>query len=361
MIATNPNHILHSILTDDQCRYWRFSPPTNLSSLLQDLEPPTYSHTPYQPWKPTNVSFFSLIPPPHTTVLYYVPSTANNSPIIHVTSRTHSTYTLLRSFTGRDHTHALGLAVLSSLHELPNIPYHFIHLPSFNQKLTSSKPHRYSQTYLHIRNIIDSSPLTHFSFHLYYTKAKDSPNHTQRSLWNHRFSASPQPNPLPSPSPRELMWQKIKEEYTPIDHPSALACQQPDNGKPVAAIRGALKNHSRIITSSVIRIATGHCFDANYSQRFCPRSDDTLTCPHTHTCPHLHTRHHILFQCSHYAQERRLLPRPWRLPSILQSEDASEKFGAFLKKSNCSLLQPLPVLTATTNPQIHTSLNPEPP
>ena len=127
------------------------------------------------------------------------------------------------------------------------------------------------------------------------------------------------------------------------------ACQPPDNGKLVAAIRGALKNHSRIVTSTVIRVATGHCFDANYSQRFHPRSDDTLTCPHTHTHPHLHTRHHILFQCSHYANERRrFLPRPWRLPPILQSEDASEKLGAFLKKSNCSLLQPLPPTTTPT-------------
>ena len=49
LIATNPHHILHTILTDDQCCYWRSNPPTNLSSLLQGLEPSTYSHTPYQP------------------------------------------------------------------------------------------------------------------------------------------------------------------------------------------------------------------------------------------------------------------------------------------------------------------------
>ena len=138
-----------------------------------------------------------------------------------------------------------------------------------------------------------------------------SPNHTQRLHWNQCFSASPQPNPPPI-SPRELMWQKIKDEYVPIDHPSALACQTPDNGKPVAAIRGALKSHSCIITSTIIRIAMGHCFDANYSQRFRPRSDDILTCPHVHSRPHLHTCHHIIFQCSQYANKRRkFLPRPW--------------------------------------------------
>ena len=362
LTMTNPNHILHNILTDDQCRYWRLDPPTNLSSILQGLDHSTYTHTPSQPWKPHNVSFVSLIPPPQTTVLYYVLSTVNGNPIIHVASRTHSTYTLLRSFTGTDHTQALGTAILSCLRDIPDVPYHFIHLPSFEQKLTSPIPHRDSHIFLQIRNTIDSSPTSHISFHPYYTRAKDSPNHTQRLHWNHRFSASPQPT-NPPVSPRELMWQKIKEEYVPIDHPSALACQTPDNGKPVAAIRGALKTHSRIITSTIIRIATGHCFDANYSQRFRPRSEDILTCPHTHSRPHLHTRHHILFQCSHYANERRrTLPRPWRLPVILQSEDASERLGLFLKNSNCSLLRPIPLPIPHTNSQMRSNpLNPEPP
>ena len=159
------------------------------------------------------------------------------------------------------------------------------------------------------------------------------------------------------------MWHKIKEEYTPINHPSALACQTPDNSKPVAAIRGALKTHSRIITSTIICIATGHCFDANYSQRFRPRSDNILTCPHTHTHPHLHTRHHVIFQCSHYANERRrFLPRPWRLLVIFQSEDASEKLGIFLKESNCSLLRPISIPTLPTDSQSRmTPLNPDPP
>jgi hypothetical protein len=139
------------------------------------------------------------------------------------------------------------------------------------------------------------------------------------------------------------MWQKIKDEYTPIPHTSALACQTPDNGKPVTAIRGAIKTHSRLITSTIFRIATGHCFDTHYSQRFRPGAEDILTCPCSHHRPHLHTRHHILFQCTRYAKERRrFIPRPWRLPTILQSEDASEKLGLFLKLSDCSILRPIP-------------------
>ena len=362
LIATNPNHILHSILTADQCRYWRSDPPTNLTLLLQGLGHSTYAHTPSQPWNPSNVSFAPFTFSSQTTTLYYIPSTVNNTAVIHVASKTHTVYTLLHSFTGTDHTQALGLAILSSIRDFPDIPYYSIHLPSFEQKLTSCKPHRDSHIFLRIRDAIDSSHTTHFMFQLYYTRAKDSPTRTQRLYWNQRFSASPQPTP-PSPSPRELMWRKIKEDYIPIDHPSALACQAPDNGKPVAAIRGALKSHSRIITSTVIRIATGHCFDASYSQRFRPRSDDTLICPHTHSRPHLHTRHHIIFQCSQYANERRrFIPRPWRLPVILQSEDASEKLGLFLKASDSSLLRPIPTPTPLPNLQLRANpLNPDPP
>ena len=44
MIATNPHHILHTILTDDRFSYWRVTPATNLTSLLRDLAPSTYTH-----------------------------------------------------------------------------------------------------------------------------------------------------------------------------------------------------------------------------------------------------------------------------------------------------------------------------
>ena len=283
---------------------------------------------------------------------------------IHVASKTHSTYKLLRSFIGTDHIQALGLAIASTLCEFPTISSHFIHTPSFEQKLSTSRPHRDSLTFSTIRNTIDSSPSTLYSFHLFHTHAKDSPNPTQRRLWNRRFSMSPhQPfTPLPL-SPREQMWQNVKNEYVPIIHPAALACQIPDNGKPVAAIRGAVKAHSRLVTSSIIRIATGHCFDATYSQRFRPGANDTLNCPHAHSRPHLHTRHHILFQCAKYTRERRrFLPRPWRLNTILQSEDATEKLGLFLKASDCSILRPLPTLARTVSLTLnHNPLNPEPP
>ena len=178
------------------------------------------------------------------------------------------------------------------------------------------------------------------------------------------MALSPPAPPTPPSSPRNTMWQKIQAEYVPISHPAALACQTPDNGKPVDAIKGSLTAHSRIITSAIPQLATGHCFDAEYSARFRPSADDNTTCPcSTPSRTHLHTRHHVLFKCALYAHIRRkLMPRPWRLPVILQSRDASAKLSLFLRDSDCSLLRPLP----TTPPRLPpsspiTPLNPEPP
>ena len=237
--------LMHSILTEDQCAYWRVTPPTNLSSLLHNLTPSIYVPPLYSPWTPPNLFFAPPHPLTQPTVFYYVPSTVENSYVVHVASKTHSTYKLLRSFIGTDHIQALGLAIASTLRDFPTISSHFVHTHLFEQKLTSSRPHRDSLIYSTIRNAIDSSPLTIFSFHLFHTRAKDSPNPTQCRLWNRQFSASPhQPLPPPPLSPREQMWQNVKNEYVPINHPAALACQTPNNGKPVAAIRGAIKAHS---------------------------------------------------------------------------------------------------------------------
>ena len=65
----------------------------------------------------------------------------------------------------------------------------------------------------------------------------------------------------------------------------------------------------------------------------------------------------------HNANERRrLLPRPWRLSVILQSKDASEKLGLFLKNSDSSLLRPIPLPIPLTHSQPRSNpLNPDPP
>jgi hypothetical protein len=70
LIATNPSHLLHSILTADQCAYWRLPQQTNLTSLLSDLGPLTYTPLPLQPWTHDNVLFSSPLPLLHNTPLF---------------------------------------------------------------------------------------------------------------------------------------------------------------------------------------------------------------------------------------------------------------------------------------------------
>ena len=134
-------------------------------------------------------------PPPNHPSLYYVPSTHNSTPVIHIASRsTHNVFTLLRTVQGLDHVHAIGIAITLSLQHYDNFSSHYIHLRSFEEKLTSPKPHKHSHTYYTLRTSLSNAPITHY-VHLYDTRAKDSPNKTQRQHWTSRFMASSPPAP----------------------------------------------------------------------------------------------------------------------------------------------------------------------
>jgi hypothetical protein len=370
LAATNPHHLFHSIQRFDQCTYAapHFVPHTTLTVIQHSLHDNTFVPPLPFTWSHPNVTLFSpptISPPPKQPSLYYIPSTHDSNPIIHITSKsTNNVFTLLHTVHGLDHIHALGIAVTLSLEHYDTFSSHYVHLRSFEEKLTSPKPHTHSFTYHKLRSSFSSSSTLHHIY-LYNTLARDSPTKTQRRHWTDRFAASsPTAPPSYPPSPRTSMWQKIQAEYVPITHPSALACQTPNNGKPVDAIEGSLTAHSRIVTSAISQLATGHCFDADYSARFRPSADDNTTCPcSTPFRTHLHTRHHVLFKCAIYAHiRRRLMPRPWRLPVILQSRDASAKFSLFLQKSDCSILRPLPNNPPRSPPVSPvTPLNPDPP
>jgi hypothetical protein len=61
-------------------------------------------------------------------------------------------------------------------------------------------------------------------------------------------------------------------------------------------------------------------------------------------------------------REKKFIPRPWRLPTILQSEDASEKLGLFLKVVTALSYAPFPYYTYTYFTHNPTPpLNPDPP
>jgi hypothetical protein len=154
-------------------------------------------------------------------------------------------------------------------------------------------------------------------------------------------------------TPKQAMWDRIKADYTPSNHPSHIACKTPDGNKPPPAIRAAIQSHDRLITSTIFRFALAHCFDADYSEHFRPSAPDTLICPCSkhpdpsseNPCtPYRHTHHHVIFQCSNTLTLReKHIPNETSLREIFDSEEATLRLCLFLKKSNSSPLRPLPV------------------
>ena len=69
-------------------------------------------------------------------------------------------------------------------------------------------------------------------------------------------------------TPKERMWGKICSDYTPSTHPSHAACTLLEGNKPAPAIWAAIKAHHRLIFTTIPCLATGHCFDATYSDWF---------------------------------------------------------------------------------------------
>jgi hypothetical protein len=147
--------------------------------------------------------------PPHfphfTTTPFFTTFPALSTTLRHTPSFQSPSHLLLTTIIpGTDHLQALGLAVLSALRDFPTIMSHFVHTPSFEQKLTSLKPHRDIRLFQDIRTILDSYILTRSPLHLptpftyFTTRPRTVPNQAQRRLWNQRFSASPQTPPTPS-------------------------------------------------------------------------------------------------------------------------------------------------------------------
>jgi hypothetical protein len=200
--------------------------------------------------------------------------------------------------------------------------------------------------------------------------------------------------------PRDTMWKAIKADYVPSRKSSHSACALPDGNSPAPALLAASKSKSRLLFSTINRLATGHCFDAPYSTRFRPTADDTLTCPcetlargaddqviiftyprsdldppnpvvaisppeepspnqtipphtgrgsprstHSPEPPRrvLHTKEHIIFSCpltqSHHNKH---LEGITSLRDAFSSVDSAARLCEFLKDSQASILRPLP-------------------
>jgi hypothetical protein len=71
-------------------------------------------------------------------------------------------------------------------------------------------------------------------------------------------------------TPKERMWAKICTDYTPSTHLSHATCAPPEGNKPAPAIWAVIKARHCLIFTTIPRLATSHCFDTTYSDRFWP-------------------------------------------------------------------------------------------
>ncbi len=118
-----------------------------------------------------------------------------------------------------------------------------------------------------------------------------------------------------------------------------------------------------LIATTILHLASAHCFDADYSNRFCPATGDNTVCPcrdiprpppNPITCAPRHFRHtraHVLFHCGAHTTTHATHLRGIRsLHVALSSKDTTLRLCTFLAATNSSLLHPLPVAWPSTDP-----------
>jgi len=103
---------------------------------------------------------------------------------------------------------------------------------------------------------------------------------------------------------KAAMWAHIQRDYTLSNHPSYIACSPPDGNKPPPMIRATIAHHNCLICFTIFHFTVAHCFDADYSNHFHRRANDTTACPcnQTHPLPPhrtlcCHTHHYSIFHC----------------------------------------------------------------
>jgi hypothetical protein len=159
------------------------------------------------------------------------------------------------------------------------------------------------------------------------------------------------PTPIHDLPPKEVMWRRIREDYTPSNHPSTIACVPPQGNKLPPAILAATSCNDRTVSCTIPHLITNHYFGADYSIRFRPNAGDTLHCPCSrrphHRGPRLHTKHHVLFDCEDTLPFRIKHLRRHNLTSwesLFANEEATAHLCDFLRDFNSTLLRPLPAI-----------------
>jgi len=218
------------------------------------------------------------------------------------------------------------------------------------------KPHRDTHitydTRLLIAQYLDSNVTTSLSLCTYHPTWPGAPTPQDRSVLTsslEREAIGPQnPNDVP---PKEVMWRRIRADYTPSNHPSTVACVPPDGNKLPPAMQAVTLCKDRAVSCTIPCLITNHYFGADYSIRFQPNAGDNLYCPCKHR-PHrrgrrLHTKLHVIFDCEdtlpfHQKHLRRHNLTTWE--SLFASEEATAHLCDFLCDSNSTLLRPLPAV-----------------
>jgi|SRR6266850_907935 len=83
---------------------------------------------------------------------------------------------------------------------------------------------------------------------------------------------------------------------------------------------------------------TGHAFQADYSIRFRPSVDDTLSCP---SCRDLYTTRHVLIECPDLLELRTEHIHNYSFHRLFSTASGAKCLTAFLHYSQ-QLLHPLP-------------------
>src|SRR6266851_2384720 len=87
------------------------------------------------------------------------------------------------------------------------------------------------------------------------------------------------PTPSRSSHPNKPCGPKSWWTTRPPPIPPTSLAPPPDRNKPSLAMQAAAVCQNRLITTTIPRLVSVHCFDADYSNRFRPATGDNTVCP----------------------------------------------------------------------------------
>jgi hypothetical protein len=368
-----PNAKVRTILLDDQCRYWPkyLEPPTNLSRASANLGPSTYRPLPLctaRRWEHTRLTY---VHEPNTSMISHHKESMERREVSHIhificytfCNPAHAaTYHIYQgsmiptkgAVRGDDQTQALCRAVKVALTlalPIPNHTHTYLWLPTktLPETILTLTPHRYTHLTYDTHTLLASYLHAHPTHtievgHFAKTWAGTPQTWDIKDLDTELTRLAQAIPTLTETHPKTAMWDAICADYIPSDKPSHVACAPPNGNKPPPAIIAAAASNSRLISSTIFRLATGHCFDEPYSTRFRPGAADVTLCPcSSPETPIPHTKEHVIFSCPitrpYYRATLRGL---YSLRVIFRTVEDTARLCHFLEVSNCSILRPLP-------------------